>query len=83
MELMLSLTYAHQVQWLQRHRPSHQLLTEVHQQSQKVGAPLPHNDFVPGYNTATHWVYWWVQYCHTLGLSLGATVPYTGFVPGC
>ena len=36
MELMLSLTYAHQVQWLQRHRPSHQLLTEVHEQSQKV-----------------------------------------------
>lgn len=38
MELMLSLTYAHQVQWLQRHRPSHQLLTEVHEQSQKVHA---------------------------------------------
>ena len=36
MELMLSLTYAHQVQWLQRHRPSHLLLTEVHEQSQKV-----------------------------------------------
>ena len=36
MELMLSLTYAHQVQWLQRHRPSHPLLTEVHEQSQKV-----------------------------------------------
>ncbi|KAA6425638.1 MAG: salt overly sensitive 1 [Trebouxia sp. A1-2] len=38
MELMLSLTYAHQVQWLQRHRPSHQLLTEVHEQSQKAWA---------------------------------------------
>ena len=37
MELMLSLTYAHQVQWLQRHRPSHPLLAEVHEQSQKVG----------------------------------------------
>ena len=40
MELMLSLTYAHQVQWLQRHRPSHQLLGEVHDQSQKVGDAL-------------------------------------------
>lgn len=36
MELMLGLTYAHQVQWLQRHRPSHLLLIEVHEQSQKV-----------------------------------------------
>ena len=35
-EFMCSLTYAHQVQWLQHHRPSHPLLAEVHQQSQKV-----------------------------------------------
>lgn len=56
MELMLSLTYAHQVQWLQRHRPSHQLLTEVHQQSQKVGATSAHSGFVPGCNIATNWL---------------------------
>ena len=37
-EFMCSLTYAHQVQWLQHHRPSHPLLAEVHQQSQKVSA---------------------------------------------